>query len=150
MGDGNENLYETRTNLLSSENIIVYLWRRCEKTISPFKPSDSFGIETKEIGKYYLKGKEVIDDYNFSTKDLKNIDFKGGHEYNFEIVQYKNLDIEKNVVSKGHLVLMYKSDRKFYYLFELNNDTKDLHLIMKVKQKVGILGSFQTEMVYYY
>ena len=51
MGQYDENLYETRTNLFSSENIVDYLWRRCEKSSKFFKPDNSFGINTKEVEK---------------------------------------------------------------------------------------------------
>lgn len=153
MGEFDENLYETRTNLFSSENIIEYLWRRCEKNTSLFKPANSFGITTKEVEKKYLRGKEIMSDYIVTTKDLHNADIHSGNEYNFEIVELVNFNIEKAVVSFGKLALVYRSDRKFYSLFEIIDDEdgeEGLHLIMKVKQKVGLLGSFQTEMIYYY
>lgn len=153
MNQDNENLYETRTNLFSSENVIDYLWRRCEKSTYPFKPDNSFGIEAKELTKTYVKGKEILQDFVLSSKDIKDADIKKGQEYNLEINQFYTYNVEKNIVSDGKLVLIYKSDRKYYSLFELTERTggqKELHLIMKVKQKVGLFGSFQTEMVYYY
>lgn len=153
MDQENENLYETRTNLFSSENVIDYLWRRCEKTIYPFKPDNAFGIEAKELTKDYVKGKEIISDFVLSSSDIKNADIRKGQEYNFEISQFYTYNVEKNIVSDGKLALVYKSDRKYYSLFELVEKTggeKELHLIMKVKQKVGLFGSFQTEMVCYY
>jgi hypothetical protein len=86
MGQFDENLYETRTNLFSSENIIDYLWRRCEKSTYPFKPDNSFGINTKEVEKKYLRGKEMMASYVITPKDIKAADIHGGHEYNFEVV----------------------------------------------------------------
>ena len=56
MGQYDENLYETRTNLFSSENIVDYLWRRCEKSSKFFKPDNSFGINTKEVEKIFNGG----------------------------------------------------------------------------------------------
>jgi hypothetical protein len=61
--------------------------------------------------------------------------------------------MDKLPVSQGRLALVYKADRKYYSLFEIlprPDGQKELRLIMKVKQKVGLLGSFQTEMFYYY
>ena len=153
MEEYSENLYETRTNLFSSENIIEYLWRRCERNTFPFKPDNSFGFKCRQIDKKYLRGKEILEDFVLNTKDIKNADFKNGNEYNFEIVEYENLNMDNVPVSLGKVVLIYKSDRKFYSLFDLeerNDGYKYLNLIMKVKQKVGLLGSFQTEMIYYY
>jgi hypothetical protein len=152
MAQNDENLYETRTNLLSSENIIDYLWRRCEKSTYPFKPDNSFGIQTKEIDRDYIKGKELMKYYNVSPKDIKDADIKGGHEYNMEVDEFQTVNVEGLPVSNGKLALIYRSDRRYYTLFELldGDDKKELRLIMKVKQKVGLFGSFETEMVYYY
>lgn len=150
---GQENLYETRTNLFCSENIVDYLWRRCEKTSYPFKPDNSFGIICKEEDKKYIKGKEIINNYVISSKDVKAGDIHSGKEYNFETVNFETINMDKQPVSAGRLALVYRADRKFYCLFEIienNVGGYELHLIMKVKQKVGLLGSFQTEMVYYY
>lgn len=152
MEENNENLYETRTNLLSSENIIEYLYRRCEKTIYPFKPDNSFEIKCREVDGMYIKGKEIVKEYEISAKDIKNADIKNSQEYNFEVDEFTTFNVEKMPVSQGKLVLIYRSDRKYYSLFELieREDKKELHLIMKVKQQVGLFGSFQTEMMYYY
>ncbi|MCR4698887.1 MAG: hypothetical protein K5762_05935 [Bacilli bacterium] len=153
MGQFDENLYETRTNLFSSENIIDYLWRRCEKSTYPFKPDNSFGINTKEVEKKYLRGKEMMASYVITPKDIKAADIHGGHEYNFEVVEFETVNMDKLPVSQGRLALVYKADRKYYSLFEIlprPDGQKELRLIMKVKQKVSLLGSFQTEMFYYY
>lgn len=154
MGEYDENLYETRTNLFSSENIIDYLWRRCEKTTFPFKPDNSFGINTKEVEKRYVKGKEIMHDYVLTPRDIKGADIKAGQEYNFEVVDFTTVNVDKTIVSQGKLVLIYRSDRRYYSLFELvekeGEEKPTLSLIMKVKQKVGLFGSFQTEMFYYY
>ena len=153
MGQYDENLYETRTNLFSSENIVDYLWRRCEKSSKFFKPDNSFGINTKEVEKKYLRGKEMMASYVLTPKDIKSADIHGGHEYNFEVVEFETVNMEKDTVSKGRVALVYKADRKYYCLFEIiprEDEQNELHLIMKVKQKVGLLGSFQTEMFYYY
>ena len=72
MGQYDENLYETRTNLFSSENIVDYLWRRCEKSSKFFKPDNSFGINTKEVEKKYLRGKEMMTSYVLTPKDIKS------------------------------------------------------------------------------
>lgn len=153
MGQYDENLYETRTNLFSSANIVEYLWRRCEKITYPFKPDNSFGIKVTEVEKNYVRGKEIVKDYEISNADIKNADLKGGQEFNFEIDAYETVNVENNVVSSGKVALVYRSDRRYYSLFDIYdnpNGQQELHLIMKVKQKVGLFGSFETEMVYYY
>ncbi len=153
MGQFDENLYETRTNLFSSENVIEYLWRRCEKITYPFKPDNSFGIKVKGMDKDYVKGKEIMKDYDISDKDVKNADIKSGQEYNFEIDAFETQNVDDMIVSSGKVALVYKSDRRYYSLFDIIDDPygkPQLHLIMKVKQKVGLFGSFETEMIYYY
>ena len=68
-------------------------------------------------------------------------------------MEFETVNMEKDTVSKGRVALVYKADRKYYCLFEIiprEDEQNELHLIMKVKQKVGLLGSFQTEMFYYY
>lgn len=153
MDSTKENLYETRTNLFNSENIIDYLYKRCEKSTYPFKPDNSFSIQCKEIDSQYYSGKEIMKQYVLPSKDQKNADIKGSQDYNFEIDTFQTLSSENIPVSSGKLALVYKTDRKYYCLFELleNEDgQEELHLIMKVKQKVGLFGSFETQMVYYY
>lgn len=153
MSEFDENLYETRTNLLSSENVIDYLWRRCEKITFPFKPENAFGIKLKELDKDYVRGKDIMDTYLISEKDLKNSDMKKRNEYNIEIDIFQTINIENNPVSTGKLALIFKTDRKYYSLFEIIDrpeGKQELRLIMRVKQNVGLFGSFETEMIYYY
>ena len=153
MEDRNEDLYETRTNLLSVDNMVDYFWRRCDHNSYPFKPELAVDVKTKEADTDRLFGKDIFDNYEISAKDKKNSQIKSSTEYNFDTCAFQTLSLEKTVVTQGLLVLVYKPDRKWYSLFLLENpntSSKSLRLIMTVKQKVSLFGSFQNEMITYY
>ncbi len=153
MAERNEDLYETRTNLLSCENMVDYFWRKCDRNSYPFKPINACDIQTVEIDTDRQYGKDIFSSYTISDKDWKNSGIKNGNEYNFDRVGFKTLDIAKNMLTFGELFLVYKPDRKWYSLFLLENKTDEkptLTLLMKVKQKVSLFGSFQNEMITFY
>lgn len=148
-----EDLYETRTNLLSCDNLIDYFWRRCARNSYPFKPDNSMDILTKAVSEDHLTGKDIFSSYTMASKDIHNSGIKKGGEYRFDLCDFKTTDFDKNEVSHGRLALVYKTDRKIYDLF-LVLDPEDtqpgLKLLMSVKQKTGLFGSFQTEAVNYF
>lgn len=153
MSDFGQELYETRTNLFSCENLIEYFWRRCYKNSYPFKPENSSDIQTQVESEDFVEGKIFFDRYSFEfPKDLKNSGIKKTGEYNVDVCHFQTFNMQKAVVSQGKLVLVYKPDRRYYSLFLLDelNDTKRLSLLMKVKQKNTLFGSFETEMATYY
>lgn len=153
MEEKQEDLYETRTNLLSCDNLIDYFWRRCAKNSYPFKPDNSMDIVTKAVDELHYTGKDIFDHYSLSTKDIKNSGLKRGAEYRFDLCDFRTFDFDKNEVSSGRLALVYKPDRKVYCLFlELDPEEVEpsLKLLMQVKQKTGLFGSFQTEAVNYF
>ena len=57
-----EDLYETRTNLLSCDNLIDYFWRRCARNSYPFKPDNSMDISTKALSEEHYTGKDIVFD----------------------------------------------------------------------------------------
>ncbi len=153
MDERNEDLYETRTNLLSCDNMVDYFWRKCDRNSYPFKPNSACDIQTVEIDTDRQYGKDIISSFTISDKDLKNSGIKNGNEYNFDHVGFKTLDINKNMITYGELYLVYKPDRKWYSLFLLENKNDEkptLTLLMRVKQKVSLFGSFQNEMITFY
>lgn len=154
MEDRNEDLYETRTNLLSCDNMIDYFWRRCDHNSYPFKPEKAVDVKTKTISEDRLLGKDIFSNYEITEKDQRNSFIKPGTEYNFDTCSFETIAIDKTtVVTKGLLVLIYKPDRKWYSLFLLENpqsSTPSLRLLMRVKQKVSLFGSFQNEMISFY
>lgn len=148
-----EDLYETRTNLLSCDNLIDYFWRRCARNSYPFKPDNSMDISTKALSEEHYTGKDIFTRYTMSTKDIKNSGMKKGAEYHFDLCAFRTLDFDKNEVSVGTLALVYKPDRKVYSLFlvlDPEEQEPGLKLLMNVKQKTGLFGSFQTEAVNYF
>lgn len=154
MADFGQDLYETRTNLFSCDNIIEYLWRRCGKNSYPFKPENTSDIKTKALDTKYVGGKEILEDYEVSSKDQKNAGLKKGTDYNLDICAFETLNIQGIPITAGVLALIYKPDRRFYTLFLIEDgpdgETKTMKLLMKVKQKVGLFGSFETEMINFY
>lgn len=153
MSERNEDLYETRTNLLSCDNMVDYFWRKSDHNSYPFKPNQSVDIVTKEVDSDRLLGKEIFDQYEMDEKDKKNSMLKGSNEYNFDICEFETLSLDKIVVSRGYVALVYKPDRKWYSLFLIENpfvDGKSLRLLMRVKQKVSLFGSFENEMITFY
>lgn len=153
MADRNEDLYETRTNLLSCDNMVDYFWRKCDRNSYPFRPNNAVDILTKEIETDRQYGKDIFLEYDISEKDKKNSGIKSGNEYNFDRVGFLTLDLAKNPLSKGELILVYKPDRKWYSLFLYEKPSGDkplLTLLMRVKQKVSLFGSFENEMITFY
>jgi|GEM_PF-672240 len=155
--DENEStdLYETRTNLLSSGNIIDYLWRRCDRNSTPFKPENSSEIVTKPVSSDFKLGKEILAEYDIAPKDLKNAMLKKGTQYRFEVSSFTCLSFMKNPVSDGVLALVYKPDRNLTDLFLIEppqgaGEKSTLKLLLRSKQTVSLFGSYQTEMVTYY
>lgn len=153
MADIGEDLYETRTNIFSCDNIVDYLWRRCGKNSYPFKPDNASDIVIKTLDEEYIFGKEIMKRYDVSSEDLHNADLKRGTEYNIDTCDFQTFNIGKIPITNGSLALVYKPDRRYYSLFLLENKDAEkphLKLLMKVKQKVGLFGSFETEMVSFY
>lgn len=153
MKDSTEELYETRTNLLSCDNLVDYFWRRCDHNSYPFKPENAVDVITKEADTDRLYGKEIFHSFTISSKDWKNAELKNNTEYNFDTCEFETLNILKETVSKGKVILVYKPDRKWYALFQLteNSDlSNELRLLMTVKQKVSLFGSFENEMLTFY
>lgn len=153
MADKSEDLYETRTNLLSCDNMVDYFWRRSDHNSYPFKPTNAIDVKTKSVDEDREYGKDIFSKYTVSDKDKKNSGIKPREEYNFDTVAFQTLNLDKQVLTQGLLILVYKPDRKWYSLFLLENVSSEhptLTLLMKVKQKVSLFGSFQNEMTTFY
>lgn len=154
MADFGQDLYETRTNLFSCDNIIEYLWRRCGKNSYPFKPENTSDIQTKPLSSVFVGGREILEDYQIALKDQKNAGLKRGTDYNLDICAFQTLNIQDTPITAGYLALIYKPDRRYYTLFLIEEgqeeERKTMKLLMKVKQKVGLFGSFETEMINFY
>ena len=147
-----EDLYETRTNLLSCDNLIDYFWRRCDHNSYPFKPESSVDIITKEADNERMYGKEIFQQFEISSSDWKKAGMKNNIQYNFDVCEFTTLNINKEPLTKGVVTLVYKPDRKWYAVFLLKetDETRTLKLIMTIKQKVSLFGSFENEMINFY
>lgn len=153
MSDRNENLYETRTNMLSSDKMVDYFFRHCDRHAYPFKPENAIDIDTVEVSSDRYLGKEIKESFEISQIDFTNSDLKGKKEYNLDLVAFKTYSFDKKMASIGSLALVYPSDRNTYALFLIDKvgDTKaKLTLLLKVKQKTSLFGSFENENVVYY
>lgn len=153
MANGNEDLYETRTNLLSCDNMIEYFWRHCDVNTMPFKPENSVDVTTEQVSSVRYFGKDITDNYELSKDDINNSTIKGKKEYNFDMCSFKTLGIDKEVTSSGMLALVFPSDRSLYCLFlysDGDNGKKKLKLLLKVKQKTSLFGSYTNDMVTYF
>lgn len=153
MSSGSEDLYETRTNLLSCDNMIEYFWRHCEQNSIPFKPENAVDVVTESVSSVRFFGSEITENYSISKEDINNANIKGKKEYNFDMCTFTTLTLDKVVASSGILALVYPADRSLYSLFlmkDVGNDQKELKLLLKVKQKVSLFGSFTNDMVTYF
>ncbi|MFA6586827.1 MAG: hypothetical protein WCR16_03740 [Bacilli bacterium] len=152
--DLGKTMYETRTNLLCCANIIDYLWRRCDKNSNPFKPETAADIITKTLEQDVKTGKDILSVFNIDPKDIKASGIKKGTEYHFDICSFYTRSFSKAKVSEGMLALVYKPDRNLSSLFLIGEhaegEKRKLKLLIRSKQKVGLFGSYQTEMVTFY
>lgn len=154
MSERMEDLYETRTNLLSCNNLIDYFWRRCDHNSYPFKPESALDVITEEKDTDRLYGKEIFESYKISSSDWKKSGMKNSTEYNFDTCEFTTLNINKEPVTQGEVVLVYKPDRKWYAVFLVTKhegeEEPTLRLLMTIKQKVSLFGSFENEMINFY
>lgn len=147
-----ENNYETQTNLLNCEDMISYLWSKCDKYSLPFKPENAKSIQTEVELADEVCGEEIRNHYLFGKEDLKHANIQKKEEYDVDTVDFKTLDEKGNELSQGTLLLMHKHDHKYYGLFllEEKEDGSHLKLLVKASQKKKLFDSFDTSVVLFY
>lgn len=153
MAEEKEDLYETRTMALGSDNMISSFWKHTDHNSFPFKPENAVNIETEALSSVRFYGKEILDSYDVSKEDVNNASLKGKKEYFFDLCSFKTYALDKSTVSSGILALVYPADRSVYNLFLIQDSDigrKKLQLLLKVKQKVALFGSFTNDMITYF
>jgi len=146
--------YETKTNLLSCEDIVSYLWNKCDKVSFPFKPEGSVKIETSVSYSDIQEGDSLKDKYQVTGEDIKHLAMKNHDEYEVDMVQFKTLNSGNEVVSDGNLLVVYKAIDRFYGIFLLTEkegeEKPSLRLLVKCSQKKRLFQDFPTEAVIYF
>lgn len=145
----NDDLYITKTNLLSCEDVVSYLWKKCDKFSSPFKPEGAYQITDKVTYSDTMLGLELKKQYDISLDDARHMALKNKQEYDVDTVEFTTLDDAKRPLTNGHLVVIYRPLEKFYYIF-LDQGKNKLKLLVKCIQKKKIFNAFPTETVIFF
>ena len=148
MAERNEDLYTTKTNLLSCEDVVSYLWKKCDKASYPFKPE---GAKTfKDLVTFADKsdGELIKKRYILSVDDKRHMALKTKQEYDVDTLEFSTYDENDNELSKGELVVFYRPIEKFYYVF-IKEENK-LKLLIKCIQKKRLFDSFPTETITFF
>jgi hypothetical protein len=149
MEENKEDLYITKTNLLSCEDVVSYLWNKCDRHSDPFKPNNAVTFSDKILFSDKIDGDLVKKEYNISGSDIRHMALKNHQEYDVDLMEFETFDAEKNSLSKGKLVIIYRPIEKFYYILRLDNE-KDLTLLVKCIQKKHLFASFPTETIQFF
>lgn len=149
-----DNAYETRTNLMSCENTVEYLWLKCtSSSSSSFKPENADKIVSEVSYGDSMFGSEILSRYVFEKDSLKNSSISKSTEYSIDFVSYRTLSKEGKELSSGELCLIHQRDHKLYLLYEVKTEEdrkKHLILLVKCSQKKRLLESFPTEVIKFF
>lgn len=135
--------YETHTNLLSCEDVVSYLWNKCNKRSTPFKPEGAVSFEDKVTFTDQKDGDVIKKMFSISHDDWKLIKLKKEKEYDVDNMEFKTFDENKKMLSEGNLLVIYLPIEKVYYVF-LHNEN-EVKLLIKCIQKKKLFESFPTE-----
>lgn len=144
--------YETRTDLLGCENMVEYLWSKCGKRSSPFKPEGSKDIRSEVVYADRVYGGEILKTYLMSKEDYKESGISKSVEYDVDITSFKTTDPDNALLSQGTLCLIHRPDHKLYALFLYHEEdgVKKLSLLVKCRQKQKLFTTFPTEIISFY
>ena len=149
MEERKDDLYITHTNLLSCEDVVAYLWKKCDKVSSPFKPDGAESIDDKVTYGDKMDGALIKKRFQISLEDTRHMALKNHQEYDVDTMEFTTYDQDKRALSTGSLVVIYRPIEKFYYVLLANNET-ELKLMVKCTQKKKLFDSFPTETVSFY
>lgn len=149
MEEKKENSYETKTNLLSCEDVVSYLWKKCDKFSFPFKPEKANRFDDKVTFKDQIDGVMIKKKYQMSLEDMRHMALKNHQEYDVDTMEFKTYDGEDNEISSGDLLIIYRPIEKFYYVF-LHEENDHLKLLIKCVQKKKLFDSFPTETITFF
>lgn len=149
MEENKDDLYITKTNLLSCEDVVSYLWNKCDRTSKVFKPEGAVSFQDKILFSDTNDGEYIKSEYQISGGDIRHMALKNHQEYDIDLMEFETFDADKNSLSKGNLVIIYRPREKFYYIL-LKEDEIKLTLLVKCIQKKHIFSSFPTETIQYF
>lgn len=147
-----EKNFETRTDLLGCENMVEYLWSKCNKPSEPFKPSGSKEIHSEVVYADRVYGGEILKNYLMDKEDFKESNISKTTEYDMDLATFKTSNEEGEFISEGTVCLIHKPDHKLYalFLYSEEGDVKKLKLLVKCKQKKKLFETFPTEIISFY
>lgn len=148
MEEMNDELNITGTNLLSSVDMLIYLWKKCDKFSPSFKPVEAKNINVNVISKEEIKYENIISTLNISKTDFKKMDLKKGVSYSLDVIEFETTNDDKKVISKGTIKAIYKSSLWTFNYYISENDS--LKLICKSCQKRKLFSSFPTEDIQFF
>lgn len=149
METNKDDLYITGTNLLSCEDVVLYLWKKCDKFSSPFKPEKAEKISDKVTFSDKLSGEMIKKRFKITGDDLRHMAIKKSQEYDVDMMEFTTFDASGNSLSSGNLVVFYRPIEKFYYVF-LSKENDELQLMIKCIQKKKLFNAFPTETVTFF
>jgi hypothetical protein len=144
MEENKDDLYITKTNLLSCEDVVSYLWSKCAHRSDEFKPVKARTFTDRVVFSDKCDGEEIKKQYHISGSDVRHMALKNKQEYDVDLMEFETFDDQKNSLSKGRLVVVYRPIEKFYYVL-MEKDEKNLTLLVKCIQKKHLFSSFPTE-----
>lgn len=143
MEEMNDELNITGTNLLSSVDMFIYLWKKCEKVSPTFKPTEAKNIMINVVSKEEIKYDDILVKLNISKADFKKMNLKKNVSYSVDVLEFETIDDDEKIISKGKITAIYKSSLwMFYYFLNEENSTK---ILCKSVQKRKLFSSFPTE-----
>ncbi len=144
-----DDLYITKTNLLSCEDVVSYLWNKCNHTSSPFKPEKAVKLIDKVVFSDKSDGETLKKTYQISTGDLRHMAIKNHQEYDVDTMTFETFDKDGKSLSKANLIVIYRPIEKFYYVLWQKSE-KELQLLVRCMQKKRPFSSFPTETISYF
>ena len=149
MEENKDDLYITKTNLLSCEDVVSYLWKKCDKFSSPFKPEGAESIDDRVTYSDKLTGEAIKKEYHISGEDIRHMSLKNRQEYDVDNLEFTPSDKDGKALTSGTMVVVYRPIEKFYYIL-LQKENKELQLLVKCIQKKRLFDSFPTETVTFF
>ena len=149
MEENNDDLYITKTDLFSCADVVAYLWKKCDRVSSVFKPEGAYSIQDKVVFSDSKDGSMIKKDFDISGDDLRHMALKNHQEYDVDTVEFTTFDDANREMTNGQLIVIYRPIEKFYYILSTDKENK-LRLLVKCIQKKKLFDSFPTETVTFF
>lgn len=136
--------FVTGTITLSSLDMAIYLWKQYNSFSLPFKPkgATSANFELLSSDKY-VSGEKIIEKYNLSKKDQKNMSLLEDDTYSVDEMSFNTVDINNNIVSSGEALVIYILPKKDFSIFVKEENGFKLKIRTYLKKK--LFSSFPTD-----